>query len=289
MTFRARILILLCLFLWAPPALTEKPVPHALPIDRSGGAVPLESGYLSDLSYEDESIRVVLEKTTVNETTCFVGHITIAHPSQLRSEAAGKSWQYGRASKGEKLAQRVNAVLAINGDYYNYIGNGYMIRQGECFRNDPDPRRDVLLIDDQGDFHIVCKSTPEKIAQYKDHRIINTYNFGPALVMDGKPLTEFEDYNNGAFILRQRVAVAQAGPLDYYVFVTEARSDGSRGMTLAEFAAFVGSYPVQTAYNLDGGNSAHLIFHGERLNAKGFRDVRDISDILYFASTAGLK
>lgn len=289
MTVRARILIFLCLLLWAPPALTEQPVPRALPIDRSGGAVPLESGFIGDLSYEDESIRVVLEKTTVNETTCFVGHITIAHPSQLRSEAAGKSWQYGRASKGEKLAQRVNAVLAINGDYYNYIGNGYMIRQGECFRNDPDPRRDVLLIDDQGDFHIVCKSTPEKIAQYKDLRIINSYNFGPALVLDGKPVTEFEDYNNGAFILRQRVAIAQAGPLDYYVFVTEARSDGSRGMTLPEFAAFVASYPVQTAYNLDGGNSAHLIFHGERLNAKGFRDVRDISDILYFASTAGLK
>jgi exopolysaccharide biosynthesis protein len=267
---------------------TDKLVARALPIDRSAGMPPKSDGFVSDLEYRDDSIHVVIEKTIAYESTCFIAKIKIGHASQLRTETAAQTWDYRREANGERVAQRVNAILAVNGDYYSYISGGYMIRQGVLYRDRPDANRDVLLIDDKGDFHIVPYSTKENLAPYKDMNIIDSFNFGPGLVIDGVIGQNLRNYYNGARENRQRVAIAQAGPLSYYIFVTEARSDGSRGMTLKEFADFVSTYPVQNAYNLDGGNSAQLIFNGIRLNALGFRDVRDINDIVYFASTEGM-
>ena len=276
----------------ASPQPTSTPDPtlkaRALPIDRTGGAVPNPAGYTGEWQYEDDSIKVSIEKTKAYESTCFVVKVDIGHPSQLRTETAAQSWKYRRTAPGDKLAARVNAVVAIDGDYYSYIGGGYMIRQGEQYRDRPDPRRDILLIDDKGDFHIVEYAEPSKIDAFRGKPIINSFNFGPGLVIDGRLGTNMRDYNNGAHQLRQRVAIGQAGALSYYLFVTEGRSDGSRGMTLAEFQEFVSQYPVINCYNLDGGNSAHLVINNERINAVGFRDVREINDIVYFASTEGM-
>ena len=282
MTVRARILIFLCLLLWAPPALTEQPVPRALPIDRSGGAVPLESGFIGDLSYEDESIRVVLEKTTVNETTCFVGHITIAHPSQLRSEAAGKSWQYGRASKGEKLAQRVNAVLAINGDSYLYRSRGYVVRQGVVLRKSMTTDLDLLLIDTAGDFHALRKPTRNAIRDALTATdVAQCFAFGPVLVMDGQVQTVYNTYGFSPQDRSPRTAIGQVGPLSYVFVVVDGRQDGSRGVTHKQLAAVMGELGCTVAYNLDGGGSSTLVFHGKVFNSLSEDAERLNSDILY--------
>lgn len=273
------------------PAPTPTVVPglvaRELPIDRSGGRVPAADKFTGDTLYEDSSIRMEMERVVAYESNCFVVKVSIGHPSQLRTETASQTWKYRRTAPGHKLAARVNAVVAIDGDFYSYINGGYMIRQGEMYRNQPDPRRDVLLIDDKGDFHIVEYSDKDNLAPYADKNIINSFNFGPGLIVDGRLGTNMKDYNNGAERLRQRTAIGQAGELTYYLFVTEARSDGSRGMTLAEFQEFVSRYPVINCYNLDGGNSSHLIINNTRVNAVGFRDVREINDIVYFATTEG--
>ena len=41
---------------------------------------------------------------------------------------------------------------------------------------------------------------------------------------------------------------------------------------------------VQTAYNLDGGDSTLLYFNGTRLNEFGSKTQRKLMDIIYFAS-----
>ena len=35
---------------------------------------------------------------------------------------------------GARLAKRVQAVFAINGDYFNFTSNGYVVRQGTLYR-----------------------------------------------------------------------------------------------------------------------------------------------------------
>lgn len=278
------------------PVPTEEPKPtptqlpglvaRKLPLQGVGPAFD-PSNFTDEWHYEDDSIRVSVEKTIAFESTCFVVKVDIGDATQMRTETAAQSWKYRGSMPGEKLSSRVNAVVAINGDYYSYIGGGYMIRRGEQYRNRPDQNRDILLIDAQGDFHIVPYATMEKIEALLDKNIVDSFNFGPGLVINGELGTNLREYNNGFDKLRQRVAIGQAGHLSYYLFVTEGRSDGSRGMTMTEFQQFVSGYPVINCYNLDGGNSAHLMVNHERINAVGFRDVRDINDIVYFVSTEG--
>ena len=55
-------------------------------------------------------------------------------------------------------------------------------------------------------------------------------------------------------------------------------------MTMIEFARFVNQQDVICAYNWDAGNSAALYFNGEKINDPENPDMRQLSDILYFAS-----
>lgn len=41
---------------------------------------------------------------------------------------------------------------------------------------------------------------------------------------------------------------------------------------------------IKVAYNMDGGRSSTLVFHNRRINSPASDKVRDLSDIIYFAS-----
>lgn len=140
-------------------ALAESAYP-ALSLEAEKGGLPLESGY-DGLSYRDDTIAVTVEETRAYDTTILVAHVTVSDPSQVRTAMAGR---YGSDTQapGARLAKRVQAVFAINGDYFNFTSNGYVVRQGTLYRDNPAEGSDILLIDDQGDFHIVQDATSEK-------------------------------------------------------------------------------------------------------------------------------
>lgn len=150
--------------------------------------------------------------------------------------------------------------------------------------DNPAPGSDILLIDDQGDFHIVEAATSEKLAAFEG-TVINSFSFGPALVVDGEVVEDgFLDdvaYDKPA----QRMVVAQAGPLSYVCVATEGpENPGSVGLTIPQMAEFMGTLDVQNAYNLDGGSSSTMVLNNEKINALSTHKVRSICDILYFAT-----
>ena len=84
---------------------------------------------------------------------------------------------------------------------------------------------------------------------------------------------------------RSCIAQIERGRMEYLIVVSEGPDESSGGgLTLVEFAAFVSTLGVQNAYNLDGGNSAALIFMGEKINAADNPYHRPLSDIIYFGS-----
>ncbi len=274
--------VVICLLLMIGTGYAEvKP----LPIDFSGGIPAKESGFLSDMEYKDESIHVWIEAGREYGTNYWVAYIKIVDPTQIRSVSAG-GFDSVKVMPGTVLANRVNAILAVDGDYYNYTSDGYLIRQGVKYRDVPNRYRDTLMIDDKGDFHIVMPATEEKLQPFREMNIINSFNFGPALVIDGELRKTIPSNNQvKANDPRQRVCVAQIGELEYFCIASEGPADaGSRGMTLKEVAKLAYDLGAKQAYNLDGGNSAMLIFAGRKINAVDNKNLRDLSDILYFAS-----
>lgn len=283
--------LLLCAALIAPVhALCE-----ALPIDLSGGVPPREACFVGDSVYEDDSIRVEIERMTVNHTQCYVARIAVKDASQLRTAPA---YAFNRAQTAEidAIARRVNAVFAISGDYFAYqLQNkgSYLVRQGQLYADVPIEGRDVLVIDGAGDFHIVRGGvkgeTKAAIEALSPMGIVNTFNFGPGLVIEGEVLdSAYDAVFNFSEGKHRRCAIAQVqrGRLEYLCICCDGSKDeGSAGMTLAEFAEFVGSLGVQNAYNLDGGNTTAMYFGGRKINAENSAYSRPISDIIYFAST----
>ena len=162
-----------------------------LPLDLSGGLPYAPEGRLSETSYEDESISVTVEKMRWEETTCYVARVRIAHPSQLRT-APAYAFNRNQTAPISDIAKRVNAVLAINGDYctYQMKSGSYLLRQGTLYMNDPNPRRDILIIDRNGDFIIEPHAEKSTMDKYNPDELANCFNFGPALVMNGEKLSE---------------------------------------------------------------------------------------------------
>ncbi len=254
-----------------------------LPLDVAGIKAN-KNCYLPDQKgYEDPSLKVRIETDRAYDTNVMLAYVEIADASQIRTTMADR---YGttRVTYPENMAKRVNAVLAVNGDFFNYRNSGYLVRQGILYRDKTDSLYDLLIIDDQGDFHILKDPTPEDAHSFPG-TIINTFNFGPALVIDGEEVLPVKRIDGGTFRKAQRMAACQIGPLSYvFVAVEGPENKGSVGMTIEELIHYVHGLGVKMAYNLDGGSSSSIILDGMKINATSNKKRRTICDILYFST-----
>ena len=255
-----------------------------LPVDDSGGMPPLASGYQGDLAYEDPTIKVSIETGREENCDYWIADIQLTDPAQLRTASAG-GFDSTMAMDGPKLARRVNAVLAIDGDYFCYTGSGYILRQGQLYLNKLNGDRDVLLVDELGNFHGRHLAEDGSITgSVRGRKIINAFYFGPILVENGEVCPDVTGQDMAAREKRQRMCIAQVGELHYKAICCAAPARGSAGMTLQQFAEFVARQDVLIAYNLDVGDSTMMIFQNEKINDAKNSSTRRICDIIYFAS-----
>ena len=254
--------------------------------------------------YEDPTIRVEFHGSKETErirvegnkyfTRYFYAFVTIGHPSQIRTAPADTSRGFaGNSAKQVKqMAQMYNAVLAINGDFFSRGGvkeAKYCLRQGVVYRDAVTDYLDMLLIDEDGDFHIY-KAGPELAGMNKEEidgkKIINAFQFGPALVIDGEPVADEIITDRGHApamsepdILNPRMCIAQIDRLQYFVLATW------HGVTLPQLRDLVLSItPCQTLYVLDGGNSSQMVYLKTHINLNEGQNDRTVSDMIWFAS-----
>lgn len=293
-----------------------------LPLDfTKGGAKPKDEGWEMDgktpIGYKDSTIEVTSEKSYQVlgaeakrkkgvKHEIWVVRIKIKDPTQLRTAVSMDTYQGRGQSKGEEIAKSKDAVVAMNGDFFKYEYDvGYVVRQGELIRDKSDTTRkkngqpicfDMLIVDNEGDFHILPKARTKEIEAFvenelkpKGRTIMDAFNLGPALIADGEvqDVSASQAAAQGDYQWKypqQRIALVQTGPLEYAIVEVYGKTDGSAGMTLMEFAALIKEKvpDAQIAYNFDGGGSTHLIMKNTRICKTDGR--RPITDIIYFAS-----
>lgn len=305
------ILLLVLFLVFAAGAAAEGLTP--LPMDTyEGGPVPRDENYLSDNEYQDESITVKIFEGRYADTDYTYAYVKIIHPSQLRTVPAAMvnspraTFRSTSTARGRYVARAVNAVIALNGDYFTKPDKCQVVmRQTQQVRNNANGAMDVLIIDKNGDFDYIQKCTKDLYNQYYDAHAQDMYQvfcFGPVLVVDGKSVIapDYKNGNVGAQNSTQRSAIAQLGPLEYLLVTTEGpQSRGSKGMTVPELASLCQELGYQfsetgcrVAFNLDGGNSATMAFKrknpesGKLLYAKinSPEIERFLSDMIYFAT-----
>ncbi len=278
-----KLLACLCAALMILPAMASADT--ALPMDFTPGHVADPANFTED-SYTDETLTVQLERVWVDDAQFNVARVKIADPSQLR---IGLAAPFGKkkTNRVSTIAKDNNAVVAIGGDYFANEEGGYVVRMGEAYRKKPLKSRDMLVTDAKGNFHILKNSNAEelKALMEAEDAIVNVFNFGPALVIDGEEQAMPAKYNYNITGKEPRCAIGQVGELEYLLVVVDGRNQGgSKGCTVETLAHFMAEQGCTQAYNLDGGNSALMVFNGENYSHKSFSAERSVSDIIYFAT-----
>lgn len=302
---RLTALLLALILLLASAAVAEGVMPldgsetviTPLPVDFSAGHAA-DPACFTENGYADPSLEVTVEHVWVDDARFNVARVKIADASQLRT-ALSAPFGKNKTNKVSTIARNNNAVLAIGGDYYGNDEGGYVVRQAEVYRKKPFKSRDMLLIDEKGDFHIIVGSDAEQLKALVtgDLTMVNVFNFGPALVIDGEKQPMPKKYNYNITGREPRTAIGQVGPLEYILVVVDGGKgrevtceleDGttkkSSGCTVEVLAQFMADQGCEQAYNLDGGNSALMVFGGENYSQKSVSAERSVTDIIYFAT-----
>lgn len=276
--------LLLALLMIFPAAVAEEAAVTALPMNLTPGHVADPANF-TETSYEDESLSITLEQVWVDDARFNVARVKIADPSQLRTALAHPKARTNNYVSA--IADKHNAVIAINGDFFTNDDGGYVIRMGETFRKNPRKANDLLITDENGDLHIIKRDNLAADLKAKLETGItqvNVFNFGPALVIDGALQEMPESYKYNIHRKEPRCAIGQVGPLEYLLVVVDGRGHAdSEGCTVQTLAQFMYDQGCQQAYNLDGGNSAYMYFGGEYYSYVT-SEPRPVSDIIYFAT-----
>ena len=181
------------------------------------------------------------------------------------------------------IAKQNRVVWGMNTDYYTYrLGRktitGMVIRDGKVFFDRvPEanrrqfPNLDTLAMLKDGSWR-VFHSDEHTAQEYLDMGAIDVFSFGPYLVRDGE-INPFIDRMTNGKTPQPRCAIGMIEPGHYYAVLAEGRiRNVSVGVSVAQMAEWMQAGGCREALNLDGGQTAVMLFMGEQITRIGKYD-----------------
>lgn len=173
-----------------------------------------------------------------------------------------------------KIARRNQTVFAISTDFAqlrktNKEKMGIIIRNGEVFSDETweagaskFPNLDVLALYPDGNME-VYNSDEHTAQEYLDMGVESTMAFGPVMIREGQLNTAaLEKYGTSS---AQRVCIGMVEKGHYFVMMLEGRRDDAKGAGVAFLAEKMHEKGCVLAFNLDGGQTASIVFMGHQL------------------------
>lgn len=236
--------------------------------------------------YRDDTILCVTWKQEINDTAYSFSEVKIADPSQFRRYFSGGEYGSGKLVYPTDMANSVNSVCAISGDYYMFRNAGIVVYKGKVCR--ANTGADTCYVDENGD--MIFTSTRERFDMESaqrfvdDNHILFSVAFGPILVEGG------EKYAFGGYGLGEvdegyaRAAICQMDTLHYLLVNATGEPGCPVSPTMYSFQNVIASTGCQNAYALDGGQTAAMMMNGELINSVYGGYQRKISDVIYFCT-----
>ena len=233
-------------------------------------------------SYTSQNIAISVEKRTKGEgnalVTYYVADVRLKNIDCFRTAFAKD--QFGKNIKEDvlPLAKRNGAILATSGDYYGMNASRTVIRNGTLYRTS-DVDGDLCVLYRDGTMKIFYDREPFDAAAEMQNGAWQAWSFGPSLFQkDGTPITAY-----GGYLAKEhpRCAIGYYESGHYVFVVVDGRDTGySQGLTMVQLANLMKELGCTAAYNLDGGQTAQMVFDGEMVN-QPYQNGRVVSDILY--------
>ncbi len=267
-------------------------IPKSFTVVESQAAVKTEissqaqsAPIVNDNSYEDENIKITIETVYEYNSKIYIADVQLTEASYLKTALAGST--YGRNIKEttSEIAEVNNAIFAVNGDYYGFRSEGYVLRNGVLYRAAARKVADdeALVINEEGNFSIIHENQVS-VESLHPESIRQIFSFGPALVEDGQITVDSGSEVSQSQKSNPRTAIGQVSALHYVIIVSDGRTSESEGLSLLELAREFKERGCAAAYNLDGGGSSTMYFNGKVINnptdGRNARE-REVSDIVY--------
>lgn len=274
---------------------TPQPVEEQLAVTTSAGVAtatptrepgdfsdtfPTESTGGSLYSYQSEDLRIAVDRVEEEKVTYFVADVWIRNIREFKTAFAQNRYGHQVCEMPAITARENKALLAVTGDYYSGKKQGLVIRNGELYRDTVMGDVCVLYVDGE----MATYSAEEvDLDSLLERDIWQAWEFGPALLKEGKAIESFGDSSIAG--RNPRCAIGYYEPGHYCLVTVDGRGmNGSRGMRLTELAKLFESFGCKTAYNLDGGRTSQMLWAGEVIN-RPYKGGRECSDIIYFGET----
>ena len=244
---------------------------------------------VTENTYDDGNISITITEIRAYNTTIYVADIQVTSTDYLSTAFAANTYGRNITEKTSEIADEVDAILAINGDYYGAQKQGYVIRNGVLYRSSSagSDQEDLVIYAD-GSFEVINEGdiTAEALLE---NGAVQVLSFGPGLIEDGEIAVTQNEEVDKAMTSNPRTAIGIIDSLHYVMVVSDGRTSESEGLTLYQLAQVMEDLGVTTAYNLDGGGSATMVFDGEVVNnpTTDGRKIteRSVSDIVYIGYT----
>ncbi len=240
---------------------------------------------VEDMYYKDENIEISIEETEyINEngvpTTVFIVDLKLSDIEYLMTAFAKGRFGNNIEEKTSEIAKANDAIFAINGDFYGFRDEGFVLRNYELWRASArhDGIDDALVIDNKGNMYSVDERKYDALTF--PYSIYQVFSFGPTLIEDGNVVVEYSDEVGQSASSNPRTAIGMIEPLHYKIVVSEGRLVDDDGLTLYELAEIMKDEGCVYAYNLDGGSSTTLYFNGRVINEL-YKEEREVSDIIF--------
>ena len=234
--------------------------------------------------YDDGQIIISIDAYRGFDSDIYAADIRLSDPAQLKTAFAQDSYGKNVREQPSATAERVQAILAINGDYYGAQERGYVLRNGVIYRSSRAKGREDLVIDQDGTFDVIHEQDTQ-LQALLDAGAVQVLSFGPALVKNREVSVQAGDLRGKDKTCNPRTAIGRVEGLHYLFVVADGRTEASEGLTIPELAEVMKALGADTAYNLDGGGSSCMVFGGRVINhptTSGSRTrEREVSDIVY--------
>ena len=235
--------------------------------------------------YEDENIKLEISTMEYQDTTIYLADIQLSDASLFKTALAQNAYGQNLKETTSEMAESHNAIFAVNGDYYGFRKEGYVLRGGTLYRDIPrsSGETEILVLYPDGRLEIREETavTGEQLSKAGAKEV---FSFGPSLVIDGEITVNPDDEVGMAMASNPRTALGMIEPLHYLAVVSDGRTAESAGLSLYQLAQVMQEAGCQLAYNLDGGGSSTMWFHGGVVNnPTSGRKIgeRRVSDIVY--------
>lgn len=233
--------------------------------------------------YKDATIEVKCWKEKTYNVIFNYADIKIIHPTQFRRKLTDDTISSKHLDYPLNLFKHMNGVVGMSSDYCAFRNNGTIIHNGKIFRKEKSGFIDLMIYDKDGNLSYMRNSDFIRKKRYLDQNIIHTFAFGPMLV------DNYEVSTSPDMILYRigqvnddypRAAIGQFGYDKHYLLCTIDYP----GLNVTKLATELQKKGVRFAYNMDGGQTATLMFNSNLFNNVAYGGQREVSDILFFAT-----